>query len=190
MNVRKTTATTVSLLVLIAGLHFLFQWVLHRGSNEALVRIIYRISSIASIGNFNVFLLKASFWTVLFINILDTILNNKVVFGVFNAVYIPVFMGGVLIGGVSIPIETHLFIILVYIVAISAVYWSFQKLIKNNHLGGQSLVAFLKEGYNGIKTASGHISDRHVVFHSSVILIALMAILIVSFIVYLTKIVF
>jgi hypothetical protein len=68
--------------------------------------------------------------------------------------------------------------------AVIGVYWTFRKLIRNNHPDGRKMIPFIKE----IKTAGGiprgHISDHYGIFGMSLFLIAVYVLLLLSLIIF------
>ena len=185
MNVRKTTGTTFSLIVLIVGVYFLLSASRHILPLEVLRLIDKRFYSQYYIGKYHSFLQFVSAWLIVVVGIVDVILNNRVNFALRFSFNIPIILSIPMIIFIFIPlINAYLFWGLIYVILILGVFWTFKKFITNNHNGRLKLIPFIKEIMNGVGSGSNHISDRYIVFGISILLIGVYTLLLVSFVIY------
>lgn len=185
MNVRKTTATTFSLVVLIIGLYLLIPVIQRALPYEVWHIIDERFYQKHSISGFYSSILSISVWLIVVVGIFDAILNNRVALALLSSLNIPVILGIIVIIFTSIPsVNNYLFWGLLYTTTILGIYWTFRKFITNNHPKGQKLIPFIQKIKLGVETGSGHISDRYTVFSISILLTGVYVLLIVSFVVY------
>jgi len=184
MNVRRMSATTFSLAVLIIGLYFLVPEMRHILPNNVLYSFYGRLPSQYYIGKYHSFILSASAWLMVVVGIIDAILNSRVVFYLLSSLKVPIVLGIAVIIFLFIPVNNYIFWGLVYIASILGILWTFRIIILNNHPGSKKLIPFIKEIKEGVGYGGNHISDRYTVFGISIILSGVYVILLVSFAFY------
>ncbi|MDR2903221.1 MAG: hypothetical protein LBU77_01755 [Clostridiales bacterium] len=186
MNVRKTSETTLSLVVLLIGLYILFPIIMRELPNEIVYTVLGRFNSQIYSTEFYPAIVKFAFYTIFAVGILDAILCHRVAFRLFASLNISIVLGVAIIVTTLMPIPNpYIFWAVIQVVAIIGVYWTFRKLIHNNHSGGQKMIAFIKTIKAGAERNNNtHISDHYTVFGVSVFLIGLYSALVVSLLVF------
>jgi hypothetical protein len=185
MNVRKTTGTTFSLVVLIVGLSYLFPVIMNALPGEVAYTLVGRFHPQYEVGSYHVFIINAAIWISIVAGIIDAILNNRIAFSLLSSLNIPLVMAIPAIIIAVIPAANiYMFWGLFYVIVILGVYWTFRKVVKNNHSSAQKLIPFIKDIKMGGGMPSGHKSDHYIVFGVSALLIAVWAILILSALVF------
>jgi len=184
MNVRKMSATTFSLAVLIIGLYFLLPEMKHILPNNVWYSFYGRLPSQYYIGKYHSFILSASAWLIVLVGIIDAILNNRVALNLLSSLKVPIVLSIAVIIFLFIPVNNYIFWGLVYIALILGILWIFRIIILNNHPGGKKLIPFIKEIREGVRYGGNHISDCYTVFGVSILLTGVYVILLVSFAVY------
>jgi len=185
MSVRKISATTFSLIVLVIGLYFLLPEIWRNLPNKVWYLFYGRFPPQYYIGNYHSFILSASAWLIVVVGIIDAILNNRIALNLLSSLKVPIVMCISIIALLFVPVNNYIFWGLVYIVLILAILFIFRKIILNNHPGGKKFILFIKEIKTGAGTGGNHISDRYTVFGISILLAGVYILLLVSFVVYL-----
>jgi hypothetical protein len=184
MNVRRMSATTFSLAVLIIGLYFLIPEMRHILPNNVLYSFYGRLPSQYYIGSYHSFILSASAWLIVVVGIIDAILYNRVALNLLPSFKVSIVLIISIIVFLFIPVNNYIFWGLVYIALILGILWIFRMVILNNHPSGKKLIPFIKEIKEGVGAGANHISDRYTVFGVSILLTGVYVILLVSLIVY------
>jgi hypothetical protein len=185
MNVRKASATTLSLVVLIIGLCILFPIIMRSLPYEAVYTLADRFHPQYYFSRYFPFIVKIAIWIIIAAGLLDAIMRHKIAFGLFSSLNVP-FMLCIPVFIITFipPVNPYMFWGAMQVIAIIGVYWTFRKLIRNNHSGGQKLIAFIKEIGTGGGSHSGHISGHYAVFCISILLIAVCVLLIISMLLF------
>jgi len=184
MNVRRMSATTFSLAVLIIGLYFLVPEMRHILPKNVWYSFYGRLPSQYYIGKYHSFILSTSVWLMVVVGIIDAILNSRVAFYLLSSLKVPIVLGIAVIIFLFIPVNNYIFWGLVYIASILGILWTFRIIILNNHPGGKKLIPFIKEIKEGVGYGGNHNSDRYTIFGVSIILAGVYVILFVSFAFY------
>jgi len=184
MNVRRMSATTFSLAVLIIGLYFLVPEIRHILPKNVWYSFYGRLPSQYYIGKYHSFILSASAWLMVVVGIIDAILSNRVALNLLPSFRVSIILIISIIVFLFIPANNYIFWGLIYIASILGILWTFRVIILNNHPGGKKLIPFIKEIKKGVGYGGNHISDRYTVFGISIILAGVYVILLVSFAFY------
>jgi len=190
MNVRKVSKTTFSLIVLIVGLIYLLpviRYALLYGEFYTLGNRLYELYYLGGyyLGGYYPFIVNAAIWIMIVAGMLDVIMRNKVAFDVLSSLNIPITVSiPVIIAALFPSVDLIMFWGILQLAVILGIYGTFRKIIRNNHTNGQKMTPFIKK----IKTAggrpNGHIYDHYVVFGTSLLLLAVYALLVLSFLIY------
>jgi len=184
INVRKITGTTVSFLMWIIAVYFLFPRILNALPYEAVDTLEWRFHP-QYVSGYDTFIIFAAIWVMVAAGVIDSILNNRVALGLLASFNIPLVLAiPVIILAFIHPVNEHIFWCVLYVTVILGIYWTFRKIIANNHPSGQKLIPFIKDIKTGGGVPGGHASDHYTVFVFSLFLIALQMTLIISMIIY------
>ena len=182
MSVKKATGTTISLIVLVVGTIYLIPIIISVLPYRAFFPLDARAYSHYPIGGYYPFSMKATIWIIVGVGILDAILRRKVAFGLLSSLNIPIIMSIPIIITEFIPQASfYIFWVIMQITAIVGIYWSFRKIIRNNHPYGQKLFSFIKKSNHPGAERTGHVSDHYVVWGVSLLLFIVYIILIIAF---------
>jgi len=185
MTVRKAAGTSVSLAVLIVGAILLLPVIKKLLPNEITEIIARRTPNPSSIAGFYTLVVKAGVWMVILAGALDAIMQKRVAMGLLASLNIPLVMCiPVIIAGTIPQLGLYLFWAITQATVMAGAYWAFRKVMRNNRLGGQKLVPFIKEIKELGGMQGGHISDHFVIWGASLLLLAFCALSIVSLLVY------
>ena len=185
MTVRKAAGTSVSLAVLIVGAILLLPVIKKLLPNEITEIIARRTPNPSSIAGFYTLVVKAGVWMVILAGALDAIMQKRVAMGLLASLNIPLVMCiPVTIAGTIPQVGLYLFWAIAQATVMAGAYWAFRKVMRNNRLGGQKMVPFIKEIKELGGMQGGHISDHFVVWGVSLLLLAFCALSIVSLLVY------
>ena len=185
MTVRKATGTTISLIILIAGLAYLLPLAVNSLRYEVNSTIYGRMYLLDNFGGPYPFVVKAAIWSIIVSGILDAILRNKVALGLFSSLNIPIVMCiPVFIAAFIPPVNSYMFWAVLQLAVILGTYWAFRKTIRNNHSGGQKLIPFIKEIASAGGTPRGHASDHYVVWGASLFLLVVWFVSLIAFVVF------
>lgn len=185
MSVRKTAGTTFWLLVLFVGFSFLIPVIKTELPYEIIYPLMARLQPQNYMGGYYPFVVHLAMWAAIIAGTIDVILNNRNHLELLKSYNVLIVMAVPVIIAAFIPsVGMQMFWGVLQLTAIIGTYWTFRKLIHNNHKGGQKLIPFIKE----IKTLGGlpigHISDHYTVWGVSLLLIALYALQVISLIVF------
>jgi len=185
MAVRKATGTTVSLIVFIVGIVYFLPIIRNTLPYQWFYTLTGRMYPQYAIGGFYPLAVKTAIWIILVVGILDAILRNKIALGFLSSLNIPIVLSIPVIITAFIPrANLYLFWAILQFAVIIGIYWTFRKIMHNNHPGGQKLIPFIKE----IKDVGGaknrHISDHLTVWVTCLLLLAVFSTAVISFVVY------
>lgn len=126
MTVRKYSKTTMSLLIIILVLLFfskkLIEW---KFSYDLIVLFLKKIYDYEHLGIWTVLVMKLSVFLIIITGFLNVVVRESVGFEVFYSLRVPIVMCFSLVIAVYLPINNNLFWIIVYIVNIFSVVWSY-----------------------------------------------------------------
>jgi hypothetical protein len=92
MSVRKISATTFSLIVLIIALNFLLPG-MRRVLPDSVWYLFYeRFPPQYYIGSYHSFILSASAWLIVVVGVIDAILNNRVALDLLSPLRVPIVL--------------------------------------------------------------------------------------------------
>ena len=180
MNVRKTAGTTFWLIALFVGFSFLISAI----RNEFLF-LLSRLQPQYYVGSYYFFVVSLAMWAAIIAGTVDVILNNRYHLTLLKSYNVLIVMAIPVIITAAIPfVSIPMFWAVLQLAAVIGTYWTFRKLIHNNHKSGQKVIPFIKE----IKTRGGspacHISDHYAVWGASLLLVGLYALQVISLIVF------
>jgi len=185
LTVRKATGTTVSLLILIIGIAYLFPIVRNALPYRVLYTLYERIYSQYTLGGIYPFFVKFAVSIIVLVGILDAILRNKTALGLLSSLNIPIVMSiPVIITALIQKANMYMFWAILQIAVIIGVYWTFRKIIRNNRPSGQKLIQFIKGLKSGGGEHNGHASDHCIVLGACLLLLIVYASVIISFILF------
>lgn len=192
MNVRRASVTTLSIIVLSAGLCILIPVILNTVPYEVqrTLEIYFNPNRINTkhIGGYHIFVIYAAVWLVAVAGMIDSIINSRIAFALFRFFKILIILAVFLVTFALLPTLISqgrlfcekLFWGLFYVIMILSVYRAFQNLIKNYRPASQKLIPFLKTG----RDADDPISDYYAVVGMSLVLVGAGVLLVISFVVF------
>jgi hypothetical protein len=183
MNVRQTARTTLSLLffaLLLAGLAAIRLRLMGLLPEAVVYTLTARFSPPFAFAGYYTFILGLALRMIVAAGILDAILRHRTGFNL-----LPSF--STLISGLPVAVLAFIPAINAWVcwgaaqmAAAVGVYWTFRRLTRNNRLGGQKLLPFMREIKPGGGPRRGHVADHYIVFGASLLLMALYALLLAS----------
>jgi hypothetical protein len=133
LTIRKMAGTAFSLLVLIVVIAYIWPWLNVSIPAEIRNNLLNRNEYISGMKPAFLFVLCVSQKTVVSIAVIDTILNQRVAFGLFKSFGIYIAMGLLYLVLAQADIPNNCFCALVFVMAIVSVRWYFKKYSKNKH---------------------------------------------------------
>jgi hypothetical protein len=183
MNVRQAAKTTLSLLffaLLFAGLAAIWPRLIGLLPEAAAYTLTARFSPPFAFAGYYAFILGLALRMIVAAGVLDAILRHRTGLNLLSSF-------STLISGLPVVVLAFIPAINAYVcwgvaqmAAAVGVYWTFRKLTRNNRLGGQKLLPFIKEMKTGGGPRRGHVADHYIVFAASLLLIALYVLLLAS----------
>jgi len=180
MNVRRMSATTISLIVVIVCIFYFILEMPRAFPNDAFRVINERYL----IGNYHSFIISSAIWLICIVGIIDSILKKYVAMTVVYSFFIPIVLFSIIFSITIYPVNSYIIWGIIYIVLILGIYIIFRWFIPNNYPGGIKLLQFIKQITSGVGRGSNHIIDRYTVFIISMLLVMVYALLLVSFVIY------
>jgi hypothetical protein len=185
MNVRKTSATTLSMIILTIIFALLLAILQDALPYSVLHSLETRFLSLSDIGAYHSSVLKISIWLIIIVGIIDAVLRNTVALSVLSSFKITLVLAILAIILIFIPVSTSFFWGLMYVIVIIGIYLSFHKLYSNNNHKSRNHMPFLKGVLLYLGSGDGNIWNRYTVVIGSVVLAVFFFLLIISLAFYL-----
>ena len=178
MNVKKASVTTIWLIGLFVGIAILLPLIKQALPKELMHPTYY-------IGGFYPIVVNLASWAMLLAAAIDVVLNSKYHVGLLGSFVVILILSVPTIIVAIIPgVTPYIFYGICQFLSIIGTYWSFRKITYNLRSGGQKMIPFIKEIKNRGDSPIGHIIDHNVVYAGSLALLAIGALLVLSFLIY------
>ena len=144
MTIRKYSKTTVSLMVIIIGLLVLGTAVIEKKLPYDITSPFLRMANAYEyLGAWTAFTVRFSAWLMLFVGVVDSVLKTQTGFGIFSSMRVPIVMCVPLVIAVLTLKNDIWFWMLVGIVNVVAIAWSYNIIMNDCCSVKRNVFAFL-----------------------------------------------
>lgn len=185
-NVRKSSKTTVTLLVFCIGLFWLTAWCQTLDS-DFITQMNLLLSSNRLLGRFHVLLLKTAFWMILIASGTDAIFSEKSALSVIGSFILPIIFSIACAVWALVSIDSYVdlrWFWLFYTLALTfCTRKSFKKLANHHDASLMKINAFIKS-ISRKKNCNNSKADYYVIYFLRLLLLIMWILLIIAAIVF------